>query len=551
MPIALEDLIKQTGGANPFNIPDGTPHTDPNVQALTNARFAVGIKICVGFPQDIPPVELPDIIELGDSVDQVTFRVFCTQSAVIQNTKPGGWSANGNWNVWSQPPNQLWTFKTSVKLVSANVDSQLNSANVYLSSSQKQQVLQQLQNRPADPFTLQQLFLDVENADVLSAPTIEGMAAGPAQRVLSGQAATFWPMFAKQCTYPALAIVVQLQTPDTSPASLQVSSFQRVVNPFKSSNGGEVLTPSKEEAGVATLDYLCMTNGTQPPTAEAFTWNWVQPSDIDSESGTIAINRSVYGNLLLCYVGSHANAYCYTVNTTVGDRVVNQEGHLWQDPFATATAYQPAQTVLVLPDGDILISMKWTAANDPGTKSTNGSLCGSTDCELAIVPSYECTVVATNNQITVTQTFQVQVTLNVYGFMIRDTGVDYIATSNVVDRTITDTYDMSVDQSGNLNFLATPDAHKTTDTSQELPVEGWFVQSNELSNHVRSLFDSPVPVDFGPPNPYLRGLQNSIFPGGNVFTYKDVRFSQYGDLLCSFTYLDPNEAVTSTITAPV
>ncbi|KAH6949461.1 hypothetical protein DER45DRAFT_623899 [Fusarium avenaceum] len=116
------------------------------------------------------------------------------------------------------------------------------------------------------------------------------MPTNPAQYVLSGQVAAFWPMFAKQCTYPALAIIALPQLTFGS-FSIQLSSSQQLVNPFKSSDGGQVLTPIKAEARVVTLDYLCMTNDKQPPTAEAFTRNWLQPSDIDSECGVSAINQ--------------------------------------------------------------------------------------------------------------------------------------------------------------------------------------------------------------------------------------------------------------------
>lgn len=53
---SLEDLLKKTGSVGPFDIPDGTPYTDPRIKYLNKARFSVGIKIqidwghCLGRP---------------------------------------------------------------------------------------------------------------------------------------------------------------------------------------------------------------------------------------------------------------------------------------------------------------------------------------------------------------------------------------------------------------------------------------------------------------------------------------------------------------------
>jgi len=34
-------------------------------------------------------------------------------------------------------------------------------------------------------------------------------------------------------------------------------------------------------------------------------------------------------------------------------------------------------------------------------------------------------------------------------------------------------------------------------------------------------------------------VQNFVFPGGKVFAFKDVQFSNNQDLICHITYLDP------------
>ncbi|RGP71218.1 hypothetical protein FLONG3_7168 [Fusarium longipes] len=551
VPIALEDLVGKTGGVNPFNIPAGTPPTDSRVQALTNLRFAVGIKICVGLPDDIPPMDLPEILELGDSVDQVTFRIFCTQSVVIQNTKPGGWSNNGKWDVWSQPANQLWAFKTSVKLVSATIDNQLNSNNVNLSPSQKQKVLNQLQNISDTAFTLQQLFLDVENADVLNAPTIEGMTAGPAQRVLSGETQSFWPLFSKQCTYPALAIIAQPQT-TTDPSQLHLSSYQQVANPFKGSNGGQILSPTKEQAGVATLDYLCMTNGKQAPVAEAFTWNWVQPSDTASESGVMAINQQVFSQYLMKAILPHATRWCCTADPVVGSRYIWADD-MWYNLSMTITPNQTPQIVSTSSNGSTLLSIQYTSEKDPDTVSIHGSISGSSACKLVVVPSYQCIVSSNKNQITIQQTVRVDATLEVTGarcFVLSTDTADYSGSCSPYNITYTQIFDVSVDQNGGLQLSLNTHTNKDNSDSDFNGLDPQkFFQTAYLARGLWLQFEGPPPIKldgFG-----LKSIQNLVFPGGKVFAYKDVSFSQNGDLLCTLTYLDPEEAVPSSVVSQV
>jgi hypothetical protein len=158
VPISLADLISKTGGVNPFELPAGTLPADPRVQALTNVRFKVGIKICMGLPPGAIPVNLPLILEPGSDIRNVTFSILCSDFDIVLNVPPGStWAPSGSWNVLSQPLGSPWVVKTKVNLISSTLDNQLrNSVHFQQNPNQKQQLLNQLQNISGSAFSLQQ-----------------------------------------------------------------------------------------------------------------------------------------------------------------------------------------------------------------------------------------------------------------------------------------------------------------------------------------------------------------------------------------------------------
>jgi hypothetical protein len=110
---------------------------------------------------------------------------------------------------------------------------------------------------------------------------------------------------------------------------------------------------------------------------------------------------------------------------------------------------------------------------------------------------------------------------------------------NIVDKTITDTYTLSVTAQGGLTAnLATTSA----DHSQILEVGGfvnfWGSDINNIidtvTNTVRN-FVSPSFRDIP-----LAVVQDFVFPGGKTFAFKTVGFSDHQDLAGHITYADPS-----------
>lgn len=84
--ISLEDLMKKTGGINPFDIPDETDYDDDRITVLTRARFVCGFKMQIGLPSGFLPKDLPPVVILGNSANNLLFRMYCSQFSLSSRT---------------------------------------------------------------------------------------------------------------------------------------------------------------------------------------------------------------------------------------------------------------------------------------------------------------------------------------------------------------------------------------------------------------------------------------------------------------------------------
>lgn len=542
VPVTLEDLVAKTGGVDPFKIPRDTPHTDPRVQALTKVGFAVGVKIRMGLPPGVKPKDLPPILELGDVANFATFNILCSDFHIVENELGTSASPDGKWNVWRQPSGRPWTLKTWVSLVHASLDNQLNgSAHFAKNPAKKQRLLKRLQNISSTSFSLQQLLLDMDNATVQNVPVIEGMRHGSrAHLVVSGQLGNIWTAFTKQCHCPPISVVAVPQT-SSDPSKLHLKSFDLQVNRVKDSNGDTVKNPTKEQLAATTLDYRCTTSGTQLPPAKHFSWNWVEPTSVNSESGVVAIKREVFGQYLLDAIIPKIKKYCITTDPVVGHRNKLGRGKLWADWSLPTINDQTPKSLIRRGSTNILV-INYFAIDDPDTSSTRGSIYGSEYCRLDVVPGYECNVGLTGNSLKIFQRVAVNVRFKCdVGAVLSNQVSNFDEQCMVYNEVAIDDYELSVGQTGCLQITHTKSSPESYPNKFE-NISDLF-QTDDLLEKIRSCFTAPAPIDFTSVN--AAALQNFVFPGGKVFTYKNVRAAPSGDLLCSLTYVDPDEAITS------
>lgn len=97
--VPLEDVVRLSGGINPFDIPDSTDWEDERIQKMYQVRLICAIRMRSGIPPGCvvnvpnkgPQIILPEpIVNLGKTSESVTFNMYCSDITIIKNSVPSG-----------------------------------------------------------------------------------------------------------------------------------------------------------------------------------------------------------------------------------------------------------------------------------------------------------------------------------------------------------------------------------------------------------------------------------------------------------------------------
>ena len=520
--LSLDDLLAKTGGINPFDIPDGTPYNDPRISTLTQNMFVVGLKIKLGLPSQILPKDLPSVVDLGNSANNVQFNLLCSEFQIIQNSPPSGFGSAGSWNVWTQPADTAWYFSTKVNLVYKDLDLELDTPYFNNNPQKKQELIVQLKNLGSGAFSLQQLLFDLDNAALQSIPTIKGLDPGSdAGLILTKSFMNLYFQTAKTHGEPILSVHAVANTPDNS--SLRLTGMEREVGLFVDGAGNPIQNLTPEQRNVVTLDYLCAVNNNHLPGSATFSWNWIDPSDVGNISGIIAINRNTLANYYKSVLIPLLRNSCIGVTCSVthdSDSWISGKVH-YNGYFA---AGKTPNSAIITPSGPEVLKISYSDSCNDSTKS------GATYGELKLNSNFDCSVSFSGNQITIVQHLKVSIYLQ---WDATGDSVDFF------DKRYTDIYTLSVGQNGKLQ-ISSPKS--TFEDNSKKADRSWLVNLFTNINDVIDDFDGQV-KDFL--NARITDLpasdiQNFVFPGASVFAYKDVAFSDHQDLVTAITYATPS-----------
>lgn len=181
------------------------------------------------------------------------------------------------------------------------------------------------------------------------------------------------------------------------------------------------------------------------------------------------------------------------------------------------------QTITISPTGSDVLTLAYESKADNNDKS------GATYGELDLHTALTCKVSFSGNTITISQ--HLTLWLKVQWDLTYTDG-------NIVDKTLTDTYTLSVGQNGRLQVKLTQST--PSDSSQDIDINAFsnfFVDLNSVIKFVKDRVNqfSSVNLQDIPAN----DVQNFVFPGAKVFTYKDAQFSENQDLITAITYAKP------------
>lgn len=509
VPIAYDQLIKQTDGADPFSVPDDAdPTTNEDLKRLLAARFMMGFKAQIGLPPGVPAARVPDLVELGSDTSAVTFNLLCSQFQVVE-LDPGGGYSSPSWMNLSQPAGDPWTF-------TSKVDLRLSTTDQSAYSKLPPDVQEKIKNLGSEAFSVQQLLFDLDNAALETVPTISGVK--PGTKLYSVLQQSFLGAYFTQLQsggQPVLGCTIKQQ--GQLLPTLALTDLNLEVCPYLGANGQPVSNPTPDQQDLATLNYLCAADRNLLPPAVTFGWNWIDPSEVADYDGVIAINRSAMVNYFKTQLQQYVTNNCFLpyVRVYMDGLNVMYSWNLTRGQAPTVTTPATGTQVLVF------------------DFSADAEDCAGLNCDMGkmeLKPSFRLTVDFSGNTITVVQH------LVIYLY------VRSLATSgdgNIVDLTITDTYTLAIDQKGQLvvgAFNSQPQDNSQNPSTNDFL--NFWTNLNEIINSVKNWTRAFAPTNFT--DIPVSIVQDYVFPGGRTFVFKSVAFSDYGDLASHITYADPS-----------
>ncbi|KAL4756749.1 uncharacterized protein BDW70DRAFT_164213 [Aspergillus foveolatus] len=464
--VSRDNVRKNSGGIDPFDIPEGTHPGDFRVKALSDANFGVGIMLQMGIPFGHSPSTLPPLVTLN-TASNVTVNLFCKQVTVVSIK----WGRRGPiWNVFKQPQGpdgKPWSMQMSVDLTIAGLDKALNTP--YFNAHPK--VRNQLRK-------------------ALTIPDFNTVTDPEAKNILGTYFRDIYIKNAKERGLPLVAVTAVAHPEEKSP--LHLTGFERIVNPPKDARNRPITNPTQQERDVTTLDYLCAVNNDPVPRISGLDWNWMQPGDVSRSSGAMAINRNVLAGVMSKYI-TFSNGTPETSFPASGANVVHMESkqssegyQQYNGPFQVYTVVSTKYTMDISFEGSIVkvfqsslvnLTVYMAKPNDDGSEGHSG---------------------------------------------------DDSFSMNVVNKTLSDTYGLSVDS--RVGFQLVKSAEQPTDTSETIPTfHGQaetgkpsmlnFLKECRLSAGFQQVLKNVNELSPGGLHELpISQLQNFVFPGAKVST---------------------------------
>jgi hypothetical protein len=501
--ISRDDLLKETNGTDPLTVPSwNSDHSmTPAIEDINNSNFYFAFEAAIGIPSGIAPQDIPDIITLQPASESVSFNLICAQFTVVTcNFGRKGLTSFVN---ASQPTDTPWLFTSQVALKQIFNNSNLPAA-----------VQAQLNNLGPDAFSVQQLFFDLDNAFLESIPKISGVdPSTPAYTILGEVFLGAYFTAMKNNALPILNYSIVQNKPDNDPSTLKLTKMEMEVSPYTLTPGGASTND------LNTLCYLCETNGGNLPPAVPFNWRWVDQSEESSFDGVVSINRNTLAQYFEDQLTKYVSLNCFSpwVRVWLSDAGFTTNYAWSMTPGQTPTITKPETNSVVL-----------NYSYNPPSADDNAGLDGDMGA-MGLSTSYSASVVFTGTTIVVTQNLVVRCYIR---------ALQSSEEWNAINKTITDTYTLSVDKKGDLTASL---LSVTVNNSDPTPSPSWLIKLftglKHLVNDIADWANSFATTSFH--SMPLSVANQFVFPGGKTFTFKDVNFSANQDLVSHISYVKP------------
>jgi len=494
-PIDYATLVANANNTDPFSVPDNTPSTDPRVQSLNNAAFAFAIKAKLGLPPGVPPANLPPIVALKPGQSNVAYTLMFSEFVATELLF--GPRGSVSWFNQAQPSGTPWAF-------TGLVDLDLQNAAFENLPPAVQNVLKGLQDQSVT-FSIQQLYYDLNSSDLEQGFQFNNL---PSNSTLNAfMTADFIDTYWKALGGASVLGYGAKQTSATSSATLAATNLN-------------FFTPDAvgTEGAPLTLNYLCATNNDPLPdtTHAGFGWNWIEPNETAQYDGVAALNRNTLAKYYDAQLRGYVPANCYSPAGLI---------KVWDSGFSVkyqwALARDQTPTVTFPASGTVVLTYSY---NSGVIESEDGLHFG----ELKMSSQFDLSVSFQGNTVVIVQ--HLVIWCYVRALATSDSG-------NVVDKQITDTYAIGIDDSGQI--VATLQSSVSVDNSKTPKANGFlnfFANVDQLSDDVTEWARSFIGTNLA--NIPASAIQSFVFPGGSTFSFADVNFSDNQDLVSHITYAD-------------
>ena len=532
------DEFKALANADPFDIPlEGrTEEEEEAVMRLFKLGFVTGIKARLGKP---PHEETPDTVKLNSYASKVTFQLLCSEFRFVRaDFDPFQLRVTFTGDA-QELHDEPWIVRANVDLRLRTLEGEDEAKFARLSPEVKRRV----KSFDSNVYGVQQLLFNLTQATLHS--SVEFVHRTDfVDDIIRRYFVEHYFAEMQRLGEPILgSAVLKLATTKTSvpTPTMTLTDMDISVTPYKVVENTDPMPTEEERPRLSTLNYLCAADNNHLPTTNpAITWNWVPTvNHIKNHDGVISINRNTLANHfrknLETYVRTQMFKPKVTVSvkkTAIGTPLVDAVYKLSLDPGQQPNITTPAT-------GPTVLKFDYGAESFDHAGS-NGSL-GS----LRVATYYSCEVTFQDTRIYVKQEKYVNVRISKF---LDDQG------GNVVAVALTEVYDLAVDQWGRL----VSERREYLDPTRETEIQRAhaFFDTFSKINHIITQITNTAQTTVGTkvPTVPVEIVRDYVFPGGNVFTFKDVAFSQYQDLMLYITYVNPDPAVveeTEHIEVPV
>ena len=505
--ITYDELMERTDNTDPFSIPnDADPETDPRLQKLMDADYAVGINAAIGLPHFLDPLAIENVVKFGDNPTVVEFGVICREFQVTQIIY-GSRQEKDSWRSINQPPERPWIYKTTVDLRKLDPGKE----NYKHLPPDVQERIKELEKNKR-PFSVEQLYLDLSNARVQSVPSFPNLEkTDPAFFILSIYFCGLYFEKMQKEGKPILGCTIsQPGVQDNS--TLTLTSMTMAVNPFVGSNGTPVNQPTEDQRRRSTLNYLCAIDNKNTPERRVFPWNWVE--DLSVSSGILSINRDVFAHYIRRQLEGYVARNCFRPWVSVSQP--------FKPKYEWSMTAPNAPTINYPKSGSKVIEFSW---QQKARDNNNGGFFEPESGIMELSPFNFVDVYFESNTITIVQTFKLYCYIEQWK---SNSG------GNAIDIVQTDVYTIVVDGAGRLGTKITSKTVNTGKMKGGSDFLAFFTNIKQLERDVlkwaerlKATAINVTPVNF---------VQDFVFPAGNTFAFKNVRFSDHQDLTAEITY---------------